>query len=328
MWVVFLAGLALPAFGQRMFPREVTREELDRRASHVVVGQVVHVYERVRALPPAGHYVDERFCIELGVRKLDRGSGPKRGEVIYLRFGQTRRDPQAPGAKLFVPPSEHTRVRVWIKKMPGGNWELVARNAIRPVPFDAKNVTRGTMQETLDLLEDWRRDIMSSLVRAGPQPDSEWLLRILGPVEELEELIRRREPVLVEHIGGTFFGPLAKDLAPKRFTALLVGLLTGEDTEGRVFACETLAAMGAADAADRIAALLVRDDERAALYAAFALTAFGRPDGLPRLVRYARANPRHWTANVLPAFRRISKEDHGKDLDAWERHFRARKLIK
>jgi hypothetical protein len=82
-WLVAVFGVGALACDLRAEKVDMTPEELQRTATHVVVGKVLAVYERPES---AGNWRYTRYVAEVRVEKAEKGDGLKPGELVYARY--------------------------------------------------------------------------------------------------------------------------------------------------------------------------------------------------------------------------------------------------
>src|SRR5215475_8014270 len=61
----------------------LSADALQKKATHVVVGKVTAIYERVET---DRDWTYTRYVAEIRVSDTEKGEGPKRGELLYARY--------------------------------------------------------------------------------------------------------------------------------------------------------------------------------------------------------------------------------------------------
>jgi len=114
LWSVAAFAGCVPAVAEKV---DLSPEQLRKTATHVVVGEVLAVYERT---DQDGSWKRTRHVAEVRVSDCEKGEGLKSGDLVYVRYW--RRAWQGPGAP---PPStnghrglpaEGERVRVYLAR--------------------------------------------------------------------------------------------------------------------------------------------------------------------------------------------------------------------
>jgi hypothetical protein len=195
------------------------------------------------------------------------------------------------------------------------------------------------------LLRDHYAESVSAVLR---EPYALPRIRHLKPVESLMALYDRRDGTVCR-LGGSSWAEICRTIGPESCVFALIRDLSDDDPGWRAFAAEALGELETEESiphlldllGDREVVRLACEDPRTvvsivgeapvALIAAEALAEMGRPDGVDLLLEYAariRAlfgdRPSALPRMPLPyadAFRRLSGEDFGDDLESWQRWF-------
>lgn len=281
--------------------------------THVVVGVVTSVYERHDRVLAEG---TGQWCLELRVHAVEKGRGISPGSMLYVIDPRVGVEPPLAGRRLRL---------ACVRERPG-RYEVLR---FTDAPYRPERITDASLARVRKLLAAWYERTKSSKIRLAPAADDpERRLRASAPVEELQRLYEDRERLIVDDLGPAFAGRLLMDLDPALFGKLLTRDLKSEDANVRGFAASTFGWAGVRAAIPSLKPLLSDAVAEVRLRAALSLGALRCPDAVPELVRYARRE-KHWTANVLSAFRRLCPGvDHGDDLDAWCAHLEAQGWLK
>lgn len=110
-----LFGLLLSAGAAFAEKALMSKEEMLEMATHVVVGEVVNVYSKVEE---RGDYRVTLYVAEVKTSKVEKGSGVKAGELVYVRYWSQKwigDGLQPPGTVGHHPqPEEGQRVRGYL----------------------------------------------------------------------------------------------------------------------------------------------------------------------------------------------------------------------
>ncbi len=140
VWLCGSIVVALACAGLRADVPPLGVDELKQQATHVVVGKLTTVY---RSAKTGDDFVRTSGIAEIVVEKVEKGGGPKVGEVTFVRFwnqhwvGKGMVPPHSPGHHV---PAEGAVVRAYLKRGQDGSYEallpnglaVVAEPAIRP----------------------------------------------------------------------------------------------------------------------------------------------------------------------------------------------------
>jgi hypothetical protein len=212
-----------------------------------------------------------------------------------------------------------------LKRNARGRFDMIGPRACRELKIAPSNFNDESLEHVRKLLREYLRQTLSPVLRFDDQgPDPLDVLAATGPIEEILQLYKKRDPV-VRDLGGTFFGIVASVVDPERFQRLFVKDLSVDDVTHRKFVCEALRYNWTPDAVNGLKNLLRKAGTD--LEASFTLAGRGYVEGIPKLMAYAKSE-KHWATNVLPCFRQCSEQDFGKDLKAWWRHFLERGIIR
>ncbi len=108
-------------------------DELKRESTHIVVGKLRMVY---RSVEPGGDFERTHGIAEIVVEKVEKGVGPKGGEVVYVRFwnerwvGKGQVPPHSTGHDV---PTKGVVVRAYVKRDRDGSYEALLPNGLAVV---------------------------------------------------------------------------------------------------------------------------------------------------------------------------------------------------
>jgi hypothetical protein len=81
VWVIGLAGVA---WAEKV---DMTPEEMQKTATHIVVGKAEQIFARTEK---AGNYEYTRYVAEVRVDKVEKGDGFEPGDLMYVRYWHKR----------------------------------------------------------------------------------------------------------------------------------------------------------------------------------------------------------------------------------------------
>jgi hypothetical protein len=82
--LVWGMGLAAAARAEKV---DMTPEEMQKTATHIVVGKATQIFARTEK---AGNYEYTRYVAEVRIDKLEKGDGFKAGDLMYVRYWHKR----------------------------------------------------------------------------------------------------------------------------------------------------------------------------------------------------------------------------------------------
>ncbi|MEC9093563.1 MAG: hypothetical protein VX438_12700 [Planctomycetota bacterium] len=140
-WAVCLFAL-LGSSEAQADKRPYSQQELEKVATHIVVGKVQAIYSRKER---QGFYEYTRLIAEVKVNRVEKGKGPK--DLIYIRYFKVRwvgPGQVPPGGSSHHPqPNAHETYRFYLarnaydghnSKSPGdGGYNVVYVNGIQPI---------------------------------------------------------------------------------------------------------------------------------------------------------------------------------------------------
>lgn len=107
--LLFMSAVSMFAAGDAMAEkRPLTRKELEKIATHIVVGKVQAIYSRKERV---GNYEYMRFLAEVKVDKQEKGEGPE--DLVYVRYFTIGwkgpgKVPEGPSGHFPLPKQGHT----------------------------------------------------------------------------------------------------------------------------------------------------------------------------------------------------------------------------
>jgi hypothetical protein len=125
----FALGLLATAPAAAELPPLSPEERLER-ATCVVTGEVKAVYSTEKETKKG--FTDRLFLLEVMPATVEKGDGPKRGEVFYVRCWKRKDRPAGwvgPGGQTRVP-AARDRVRLFIKRAEDGGYDLLIPNGV------------------------------------------------------------------------------------------------------------------------------------------------------------------------------------------------------
>jgi hypothetical protein len=102
-------------------------------STHIVVGKLRMVY---RSLEMRGDFQYVHGIAEIAVDKVEKGAGPKAGEVAYVRFWNeiwTGKGPVPPHSEGHHVPRQGAVVRVFVKRNHESCYEALLPNGLEVV---------------------------------------------------------------------------------------------------------------------------------------------------------------------------------------------------
>jgi hypothetical protein len=117
MWLSAAVVAAAPLAKARAEKVNMSPEQLLKTATHVVTGPVLAIYERTR---DEGDFRVTRYVAEVRVETCEKGDGPKKGDLVYVRYWRRRwiaRRPMPPdtlGHRGL--PAEGDTIRVYLAR--------------------------------------------------------------------------------------------------------------------------------------------------------------------------------------------------------------------
>jgi hypothetical protein len=108
----------------------LSKEDLNKQATHILVGDVRAVYTTEK--PGERGFTDRLYCIEVVPTALEKGEGLKEGRVIYARAWTPAKRPRGwtGGQGQNVIPEAGKRVRVYLAQAKDGGLDLVEPNGL------------------------------------------------------------------------------------------------------------------------------------------------------------------------------------------------------
>lgn len=133
VWLCGSIVMALACPGLRAEVPVLSPEELKQQATHIVVGKLTTVYRSVKT---GDDFERTSGIAEIVVEKIEKGGGPKVGEVTFVRFwnqhwvGKGRVPPHSAGHHV---PAEGAVVRAYLKRGQDGTYEALLPNGLAVV---------------------------------------------------------------------------------------------------------------------------------------------------------------------------------------------------
>jgi hypothetical protein len=107
-----------------------SKEDLEKTATDIVVGEVKQVYTAVRENKPG--MVDTLYCFEIGVTKVDKGDHGKEGKVLMARAWAPVKRPSGwagPQGQNVIPEGGKT-YRFYLVEGKDGGLDAITPNGI------------------------------------------------------------------------------------------------------------------------------------------------------------------------------------------------------
>lgn len=141
-WICGLILLALATPTTRAEVPLRRPDEVRREATHIVVGKVRAVY---RSVETGRDFERTRGVVELLIEEVEKGEGPKGGEVIYVRFWNDRwvgKGPVTPHSGGHHVPAVGSAVRAYVRRDREGSYEALLPNGLEAMREPAKGPPR------------------------------------------------------------------------------------------------------------------------------------------------------------------------------------------
>jgi hypothetical protein len=138
-WLCGTFFIALAISGSRAEVPPLNPGDLKDMSTHTVVGKLRMVY---RSVEMHGDFQYTHGIAEIAVEKVEKGVGPKGGEVVYVRFWNdiwTGKGPVPPHSDGHHVPMQGAVVRAYVKRNHEGSYESLLPNGLEVV---AESTTR------------------------------------------------------------------------------------------------------------------------------------------------------------------------------------------
>ena len=138
------AVMALLAAAATAEVPDLSRDDLNHLATHVVTGQVQRIYTNVET---GGGYEFTHGLAEISITGLEKGDGLKVGGLVYARFwgkrwiGQGEPPPDAYGHGGV--PAKGAGVRVYLERAKDGGYDVLLPNGFEPLGTSSPHRRRG-----------------------------------------------------------------------------------------------------------------------------------------------------------------------------------------
>ena len=108
----------------------ISKDDLNRQATHILIGDVRAVYTTKKAGERG--FTDRLYCIEVVPTALEKGEGLKEGRVIYARAWTPAKRPTGwlGGQGQNVIPEAGKRVRMHLAQAKDGGLDLLEPNGL------------------------------------------------------------------------------------------------------------------------------------------------------------------------------------------------------
>jgi hypothetical protein len=131
LWGTIFTALAIS--GSRAEVPFLTPDEQKVMSTHIVVGKLRMVYGSVEM---RGDFQYTHGIAEIVVEKVEKGVGPKAGEVVYVRFWNENwvgKGPTPPHSDGHQVPMQGAAVRAYVKRNHESGYEALLPNGLEVV---------------------------------------------------------------------------------------------------------------------------------------------------------------------------------------------------
>jgi hypothetical protein len=108
--------------------------DLKQQSTHIVVGKITTLY---RSVEPGTDFEQTRGIAEILIDKVEKGAGPKAGEVLFVRFWNQRwvgkGDEVPPHSGGHHVPDQGKTVRAYLTRGKDGSYEVLLPNGLAVV---------------------------------------------------------------------------------------------------------------------------------------------------------------------------------------------------